>query len=134
MIAATAAAPYVLSILRIAAALLFFEHGSAKLLGFPVGGSSPAPFSLSWTAGAIELVGGALLAIGLFSRAAAFVMSGTMAFAYFLSHAPHSFFPLLNRGDSAVLYCFVFFYLVFAGPGPWSLDAWWAKRRAAVPR
>ena len=80
-------------------------------------------FSLYWFAGAIELVGGILLLGGLFTRSAAFILSGEMAFAYFLSHAPNSFFPILNRGDGAILYCFIFLYIVFAGPGPWSLDA-----------
>ena len=85
---------------------------------------------MSWYSGAIELVGGALLTVGLFSRSAAFIMSGEMAVAYFMSHAPHSFFPLINRGDSAILYCFVFLYLAFAGPGPWSLDALLSRKRA----
>ena len=115
--------PYVLSVLRIIVALLFLEHGSAKLLGFPAAGTMPALFTLGWFSGAIELIGGALLAAGLFSRTAAFIMSGEMAVAYFMSHAPHSFFPIVNRGDAAVLYCFAFFYLAFAGPGPLSLDA-----------
>jgi len=126
-------APYVLSIARIMVALLFFEHGTSRMFGFPA--SVPTAFlSLHWFAGAIELIGGALLALGLFSRSAALVMSGEMAFAYFISHAPASFFPILNRGDSAILYCFVFFYFVFAGPGPWSLDALWSRRRAASLR
>jgi len=123
-------APYVLSIVRIAVALLFLEHGSSKLLGFPDNGPIRELFTLSWFSGAIELVGGALFAVGLFSRSAAFMMSGEMAVAYFMSHAPHSFFPLLNGGDSAILYCFVFLYLAFAGPGPWSLDALWSAKRA----
>jgi putative oxidoreductase len=125
-------APHVLSLLRIVAALLFFEHGTSRMFGFP----SPVPpseiFSLHWFAGAIELVAGALLIAGLFSRTAAFIASGEMAFAYFMSHAPHSFFPILNRGDSAILYCFVFFFLAFAGPGPWSLDALLARRERDV--
>ena len=111
------------------AALLFFEHGLAHCSGFRERGRCPATFSLHWFAGAIEFVGGALLAVGLFSRVAAFIMSGEMAVAYFLSHAPHSFFPILNRGDGAILYCFVFFYLAFAGPGAWSLDALWSRKR-----
>jgi putative oxidoreductase len=123
-------APQVLSILRIVAALLFLEHGTSRLFGFPSSLPAPGFLSLYWFAGAIELIGGALLALGLFSRPAAFIMSGQMAFAYFLSHAPNSFFPIFNRGDSAILYCFVFFYLAFAGPGPWSLDA--AVRRTQV--
>ena len=121
-------APYVLSIVRIVAALLFFEHGLSRLLGFPSPLPTPALFSLYWFAGAIELAGGALLALGLFTRLAAFIMSGEMAFAYFLSHAPHDFFPILNRGDGAILYCFIFFYIAFAGAGPWSLDARLRKR------
>jgi putative oxidoreductase len=116
-------APHVLSALRIMAALLFLQHGLSHLFGFPQPLPAPPAFTLYWFAGAIELVGGALLAVGLFSRLAAFVMSGEMAFAYFLSHAPHSFFPILNRGDAAILYCFVFLYIAAAGPGPWSLDA-----------
>ena len=116
-------APYGLSILRIMVGLLFLEHGMSKLLGFPQQGHMPAVLTLSWFAGVIEFTGGILLALGLFTRAAAFIMSGEMAFAYFLSHAPRGFFPMLNGGDAAILYCFVFFYLVFAGGGPWSLDA-----------
>jgi putative oxidoreductase len=121
--------PYVLSIVRIVVALLFFEHGLSRLFGFPSPLPTPALFSLYWFAGAIELVGGALLALGLFTRVAAFIMSGEMAFAYFLSHAPHGFFPILNRGDGSILYCFMFLYLAFAGAGPWSLDALLARKR-----
>src|SRR5271166_4299292 len=120
-------APQVLSILRIVVALLFLEHGSSKLFGFPQPMPTPAIFSMIWFAGVIELAGGVLVTLGLFTRAAAFIMSGEMAIAYFLAHAPRSFFPLLNGGDAAVLYCFVFFYLVFAGPGPWSIDALWKR-------
>jgi putative oxidoreductase len=116
-------APHLLSVLRIVTALLFFEHGTQKLLGFPPSPNPPAFLSLSWTAGALELVGGFLMILGLFTRPVAFVLSGEMAFAYFIGHAPRSFFPVLNGGDAAILYCFVFLYLVAAGPGPWSLDA-----------
>ena len=117
-------APRILSILRIVAALLFFEHGTSKLLGFPPSDhSGPEVLSLSWIAGALELVGGALLIVGLFTRPVAFIVAGEMAFAYWMAHAPKSAFPLLNGGDSAILYCFVFLYLAFAGGGPWSLDA-----------
>jgi putative oxidoreductase len=116
-------APRVLSILRIVAALLFFEHGTAKLLGFPASPHSPEFLSLSWIAGALELIGGPLLIVGLFTRPVAFILSGQMAVAYWLAHAPQSVFPLLNNGDAAILYCFIFLYLAFAGGGPWSVDA-----------
>jgi len=123
--------PYILSIVRIVVALLFFEHGLSKMFGFPQPVPTPALFSLAWFSGAIEFVGGGLLAVGLFSRAAAFIMSGEMAFGYFISHAPHSFFPIINRGDAAILYCFIFLYFAFAGGGPWSLDAkLWGRRSA----
>jgi putative oxidoreductase len=121
-------APVFLSILRIVAALIFMAHGTTKLLNFPASEMSPAAFSLPWIAGVFELVGGALLVLGLWSRPVAFLLSGVMAAAYFLAHAPQSFFPVLNGGDAAILYCFVFLYLVFAGPGPWSVDA--ARGRA----
>jgi putative oxidoreductase len=120
-------APYVLSIVRIVVSLLFFEHGTSKILGFP-GDALASDFSLHWWSGAIEFAGGLLLTLGLFSRLSAFVMCGEMAFAYFLSHALQSFFPQLNRGDAAVLFCFIFLYFAFAGPGPWSLDALIARR------
>jgi putative oxidoreductase len=116
-------APRVFSILRIVAALLFFEHGTTKLLGFPPSDHSPELLSLPWIAGALELVGGALLIVGLFTRPVAFILSGEMAFAYWMAHAPRSPFPLVNGGDAAILYCFVFLYLAAAGGGPWSLDA-----------
>lgn len=115
-------APRVLSILRIMAALLFMQHGMQKLLDFPLPGPSPLP-PLMILAGSIELIGGVLLAIGLFTRPAAFVMSGMAAVAYFMVHAPQGFFPIVNKGELAALYSFVFFYFVFAGPGPWSVDA-----------
>lgn len=118
-------APLMLSILRIMAGLLFLAHGTQKFLSFPAGeraGSAWALQSPGDFAGIVELIGGALIALGLFTRPAAFVASGTMAFAYFLGHAPRDFFPVNNMGDAAILYCFVFLYLVFAGPGPISLD------------
>jgi putative oxidoreductase len=114
--------PRVLSIVRIMVGLLFMEHGTAKLLGFPTAAMTPPAFGLIWFAGAIELVGGALVALGLFTRVAALVMSGEMAVGYFMSHAPRNFYPLLNQGDAAVLYCFIFLYLAVAGGGSWSLD------------
>jgi putative oxidoreductase len=121
-------APYVLSIARIVIALLFFEHGLSKIYGFPQE-SVKMFLTLGWFSGVIEFAGGALLTIGLWSRFAAFIMSGEMAFAYFMSHAPRGFFPILNGGDAAILYCFIFFYFAFAGPGPWSLDALIQHRR-----
>jgi putative oxidoreductase len=114
--------PRVLSIVRIIAGLLFMEHGAAKLLGFPPTTTVPAMFGLLWFAGIIELVGGVLVAVGLFTRIAAFIMSGEMAFAYFMAHAPRNFFPMLNGGDAAVLYCFIFLYFAVVGGGSWSLD------------
>jgi putative oxidoreductase len=122
-------APRLLSVLRIVAALLFFEHGTTKLLGFPPSDHSGVPFlSLPWVAGVIELVGGALLIPGIFTRCVAFVLSGEMAFAYWMAHAPQSPFPVVNGGDAAILYCFVFLYLAAAGGGPWSVDALWRRR------
>jgi len=113
--------PRLLSILRIVSALIFMAHGTQKILGFPAG-ASPEMFSLSWIAGMLELFGGALLVLGLFIRPVAFVLSGLMACAYWIAHAPKSFFPVLNGGDAAILYCFVFLYFVAAGGGVWSLD------------
>jgi putative oxidoreductase len=123
-------APVALSVLRIVAGLLFLEHGTQKLFGFPPGEQGgPEMMTLPWFAGVIELVAGVLLTLGLLTRGAAFVASGEMAFAYWMAHAPQSPFPVNNGGDSAILYCFVFLYLVFAGPGPWSLDALRGRRR-----
>jgi putative oxidoreductase len=126
--------PHVLSLLRIMSALLVLQHGTAKLLKFPYNPSYDGiqVLSLIWFAGLLELVFGSMLAVGFFTRFAAFVLSGEMAFAYFMGHAPRGFFPLLNNGNLAVLYCFVFFYLAFAGPGPWSVDAM-ARRRDWSP-
>jgi len=119
-------APRLLSVLRIVAALIFMEHGTQKLFGFPPmaqGMSPPPPFSLLWIGGILEAVGGALLLIGLFSRPVAFLLAGEMAVAYWMFHAPGGPFPALNGGDAAILYCFVFLYIAAAGPGPWSLDS-----------
>lgn len=127
-------APRALSVLRIVTALLFIEHGTQKLFGFPDGGSSQtieALMSQMGIAGILEIVGGSLILVGLFSRPAAFILSGMMAVAYWLVHAPNSFFPINNGGDAAVLFCFIFLYIVFAGPGPWSLDA--ILKRPAEP-
>ncbi|MFJ6323694.1 MULTISPECIES: DoxX family protein [unclassified Rhizobium] len=109
-----------LALLRIIAALLFIEHGTQKLFGFP-----PAPYAITtlfFVAGIIELVGGILILIGLFTRPVAFLLSGEMAIAYFMVHMPINFFPANNQGDGAVLFCFIFLFLVFAGPGEWALD------------
>jgi putative oxidoreductase len=115
--------PHFLSVLRIMTGLLFLEHGTSKLLGFPHVEKVPQITSMPGIGGILELIGGALIALGLFTRPVAFLLSGEMAVAYFTAHAPRAFFPLLNSGDAAVLYCFVFLYLFFAGPGPWSIDA-----------
>jgi putative oxidoreductase len=150
--------PKVLSLLRIVAGLCFMEHGMQKMLGFPpkpppppappapvldaaaaaaaaakaAAAKAAAAHSLAATlgpaSGPIELIGGLLILIGLFSRAAAFICSGQMAFAYFLAHAPRGPFPVNNGGDAAILYCFIFFYLVFSGPGPISIDALMKKK------
>jgi len=121
---ATGWAPRMLSVLRIVAGLLFMEHGLSKLFGFPVAfpSGAPAMFHLLWFAGVIEALGGLLLALGLFTRPVAFIMSGEMAIGYWMAHAPKSLFPLINGGDAAVLYCFLFFYFFVAGGGPWSVD------------
>jgi putative oxidoreductase len=116
--------PRVLSILRIMTGLLFLQYGLAKLLKWP-----PVPmfekvelFSLIGAAGAFELIGGILIILGLFTRPVAFILCGEMAFAYFMGHAPHGFLPILNGGNLAILFCFVYLYLAFAGGGAWSLD------------
>lgn len=121
---ASAWRPRVLSILRIASGLLLLQHGTTKLLSFPQTEMSGIdPTSLPGIAGIMELIGGALLVIGLFTRPVAFLLSGMTAVAYWLVHAPQGFFPLLNGGELAALYCFAFLYLACAGGGPWSIDA-----------
>ena len=116
--------PHALAALRIMTGLLFLAHGTVKLFGFPeVEGMGRVELaSLSGIGGLIEFIAGSLIALGLFTRAAAFIASGEMAAAYFLFHAPDSFYPVANGGDAAILYCFIFLYLVFAGPGSFSLD------------
>lgn len=116
--------PRMLSVLRIVSGLIFLLHGSQKLLGVPPReGPGPELMSQMGLGGVIELVAGTLILLGLFTRPAAFIASGTMAVAYWQFHAPNHLFPTVNHGDGAILFCFVFLYLVFAGPGPWSLDA-----------
>jgi putative oxidoreductase len=116
--------PRMLSVLRIMVALLFLQYGLSKYFGFPAKPPANfAMFSLIGLAGAIELIGSLLLLVGFFSCAAAFIMSGEIAVAYFMRRAPNGFFPQVNGGGLEVLFCFVFLYLFFAGPGPWSLDA-----------
>jgi putative oxidoreductase len=125
-------APQLLSILRIVVAFMFIQIGSAKWFAFPAavmpgGGTAPVG-SLVWVAAVLEVVGGGLLLFGLFTRPVAFILSGEMAFAYFLGHAPQGFWPVLNQGQPAIFYCFFFLYLSAAGPGPWSLDAMLRRR------
>lgn len=113
-----------LSVLRIYTGLSIMQHGTAKILGFPAGAAgSPAVGTLAWTGGMIELIGGALIIVGLLTRPVAFIMAGFTAVAYFMVHAPQSFFPIVNKGELAAVYCFVFLYFIFSGPGPLSLDA-----------
>ncbi|MBK8160337.1 MAG: DoxX family protein [Rhodospirillaceae bacterium] len=124
--------PRIRSVLRIMSGLLFMAHGIQKHLGFPPADWTPEPFSAPWFAGWIELITGGLIVLGLLTRPAAFLASGAMAAAYFVGHASlegSGFFPIVNQGELAILYCFIFFYFVFAGPGPWSLDAKLGKDR-----
>ena len=114
--------PEALAVLRIMTALLFLAHGTGKLLGFPDIGFRADLLSLPGIAAILEIVGGVLLVLGLFTRPVAFILSGEMAVAYFMAHAPQGFFPIVNQGELAVLYSFVFLYFVFAGAGAWSLD------------
>ena len=120
-------APYLLSVMRLVGAFLFIQYGTAKLLAFPAavmpGGGTAPLMSLPGFAGALELVGGALLLVGLFTRPVAFLLAGEMAVAYFMGHAPQGFWPVLNQGSPAILFCFLWLYVSSAGPGPWSLDA-----------
>jgi putative oxidoreductase len=112
-----------LSVLRFMSGLLLLQHGTTKLLNFPVGPMNNASFStMSGAAGILELIGGVLLIAGLFTRPVAFILSGMTAVAYFYAHAPRGFFPILNQGELAILYCFTFLYLAAAGGGAWSLD------------
>jgi putative oxidoreductase len=112
--------PYILSILRIVVALLLLEHGLSKMFGFPTSG--PPLHTLLILAAFLETVGALLLLVGAYTRIVAFVLSGEMAFAYFMAHAPRAFFPLANGGQLAIVFCFIFLYFAFAGGGPWSVD------------
>ena len=123
-------APRLLSVLRMVAALMFLQSGTMKLFGWPL--AMPAGQTASLTSqvgigGLLEFVGGVLLLVGLFTRPVAFLLSGEMAVAYFQFHQPQGFWPIVNQGQPAVLYCFIWLYLSAAGPGPWSLDARWKK-------
>ena len=122
--------PQLLALLRIIVALLFIEHATIKLFGFPPGGAPGLQQvgSLLWIAGVIEIVTGGLVLLGLFTRLGAFIASGETAVGYFMVHAPKSFWPAVNMGEAAILFCFVFLYIAAAGPGAWSIDA---ARRAA---
>jgi putative oxidoreductase len=115
--------PYLLSILRFMSGLLLLQHGTRKLLQFPAPMQNFVLNSMSGYAGVIELVAGALLVVGLFTRSVAFITSGMCAVAYFYAHVPRGFYPTLNGGELAALYCFVFLFIAAAGAGPWSLDA-----------
>ncbi len=122
--------PRMLSVLRIVTALLFIQHGTQKFFGFP--GPGPALTPLLVVQGILELGGGILLLVGFLTRPVAFILSGDMAVAYFMRHVPRGFFPLLNGGELAVLFCFVFLYLFVAGGGVWSVDAQRSGRRALL--
>ena len=135
----TASAGLTLLLLRVVSALVLFEHATAQAWGIPNNPArpfegAPAVLSRTWVASWLELIGGALIVLGLFTRPTAFVLSGLMAFAYFLVHARVNFWPIVNRGEPAVLLCFVFLYLSAAGAGPYSIDALWSGRRGTESR
>jgi putative oxidoreductase len=123
-----AQAPRILGIFRILAGVMFTCHGAQKILGAFGGIPAEHMNALTRTAGIIELVGGALIAVGLFTRPAAFLCSGLMAFAYFMGHAPQGFWPKVNQGEPAIMYCWLFLYLAAQGPGAWSLDGLRARK------
>jgi putative oxidoreductase len=123
-------APRILGVTRILAGIMFACHGAQKLFG-AFGGIPPGvPKALIWSAGPIELVGGALIAIGLLTRSVAFLTSGLMAFAYFIGHVPHGFWPAANGGELAILYCWLFLYVAAHGPGAWALDGLHGRGRS----
>lgn len=124
-------APQALSLLRIVTSLLFLLHGSSKLFGFPPFPMAlPQPGTLLWIGAILELIGGLMLLAGIFSRPVAFILSGEMAVAYWMFHAPQSTFPSVNQGEPAILYCFIFLLIAATGPGPWSIDA--SRKREVV--
>jgi putative oxidoreductase len=126
-------APYAIGLLRIVTALLFIEHGTAKLLGFPETPMAyPPMWSLGWIAGWLEIVGGALLLVGLWTRWVAFLLAGEMAVAYWYAHAPQSTFPIINQGEAAILFCFIFLLLAVVGAGEWSFDKMRAAKRSPI--
>lgn len=131
-------APHLLSLVRIMAAFLFMQYGTAKLFAFPgalmPGGGTVEVVSLLGLAAILETFGGALLLVGVFTRPIAFLLAGEMAVAYFKGHAPHGFWPILNHGEPAVFFCFLWLYISAAGPGPWSLDAMRRPSSAPVDR
>ena len=127
-------APKLRSVLRMAAAFMFILAGTMKLFAFPIGmppdNGTAQPMTQVWIGGVLEAFGGLLMLIGLFTRPIAFLLAGEMAVAYFQFHAPQSFYPIINHGEAAVLYCFIWLYISAAGPGPWSVDA----MRSRAPR
>ena len=127
-------APRLRSVLRMAAAFMFILAGTMKLFAFPIGmppdNGTAQPMTQVWIGGVLEAFGGLLMLIGLFTRPVAFLLAGEMAVAYFQFHAPQSFYPIINHGEAAVLYCFIWLYISAAGPGPWSVDA----MRSRAPR
>ena len=126
-------APYAVAALRIVTALLFLEHGTAKLLGFPeTPMANPDIWSMPWIAGWFEIIGGTLLLLGGWTRWVAVLLAGEMAVAYWFYHAPQSPFPLVNQGEAAILFCFIFLMLAFVGPGKWSIDEYRARNRSDV--
>jgi putative oxidoreductase len=125
--------PYALAALRIMTALLMLQHATMKFFAFPAPMPMPGPLpGIIIAAGVIEIVTGVLIVLGLFTRPAAFLASGTMAAAYFMGHATQGFWPVLNQGEAAIMFCFAFLYIFFAGPGALSLDGLWSKRVAGT--
>jgi putative oxidoreductase len=131
-------APKLRSVLRMAAAFMFILAGTMKLFAFPIGmppdNGTAQPMTQVWIGGVLEAFGGFLMLIGLFTRPVAFLLAGEMAVAYFQFHAPQSFYPIINHGEAAVLYCFLWLYISAAGPGPWSVDALRSRAPASRPR